>query len=150
MKKVWLIFTIVSLSSLHLFAGSVRLLNDSSFKLRAVIRGSDGSYLGEMVLPPQTVNTWSDSLQHYGGYDQATGSQRNASRSQTPYTVIWYCMDGSDYSISDNIGTGAMTQAQQGSGKKSCGAARGKDIFQENHEENLAPSVDTSKGPSSW
>ena len=139
MHKVLITLAMV-VSSVKMLAGTVRLYNDSPYKLRAVVRGADGSYLGEMVLTPQSSNTWTDSLQHYGHNDEANSALKNATRSQTPYTVTWYCMDGSDFSITDNIGTGALTQAQQGSGKKICGKVKQQtDIFKDNQGENIPP-----------
>lgn len=96
-------------------AASVRLENDSNVRLRAVIRGADGSTLGDVVLEPNTYPrsnyTWTDSTSQPGN---------NSSRSKTPFTVIWYCMNGSDFSISDNVSTGSFIRALQGSGKKNC------------------------------
>ncbi|NDD58258.1 MAG: hypothetical protein EBZ47_03265 [Chlamydiae bacterium] len=127
-------------------AGSVRLFNDSSFRLRAVIRGADGSYQGEMVVNPQTSSIWSDSLQRYGYTDDY--NNRFKSRSVTPYTIIWYCMDGSDFSFSDNVASGAYVQAQHGTGKKSCSASKSKEIFKPGEEENLSPAPSTPQGGS--
>jgi hypothetical protein len=50
-----LLFLILGLFSLPylVHAGTVRMINNSPYDLRAVIRGSDGSYLGEMVVRAQ-------------------------------------------------------------------------------------------------
>jgi hypothetical protein len=146
MKLFIFIAAFISAITLQLDAGTVRLYNDSSYKLRAVIRGADGSYLGEVVITAQSSNTWTDSLQHYGHNDEGNPAGRNATRSQTPYTVIWYCMDGSDFSFSDNVGTGAFTQAQQGSGKKSCGGSKNPEIFKDFQGENILPPDDSTQG----
>jgi hypothetical protein len=127
-------------------AGTVRLFNDSGYKLRAVVRGADGTYLGEMVITPQASATWTDSLQHYGHNDEANSGLKNATRSQTPYTVVWYCMDGSDFSVSDNISTGAFTQAQQGTGRKSCGGNKPRDTFKDSQQEYIMPDESSSGG----
>ena len=146
MKIFSVIYVLLALVSSQVEAGTVRLFNDSSYKLRAVIRGADGSYLGEVVITPQSSNTWTDSVQHYG-QEEANSYQRNVTRSQTPYTIIWYCMDGSDFSFSDNIGTGAFTQAQQGTGKKSCGGNKAPEIFKDSQGENILPPQDNTQGP---
>jgi hypothetical protein len=93
-------------------ASSVRLLNDSPYRLRAVVRGSDGSILGEMVVAAQQSTTWYDS---YGqlGIEQYP-------RSLTPYSILWYCMDGGDYSFCDNVSTGATVTAQSCAGARMC------------------------------
>lgn len=146
MKIFSVIYVLLALVCSQVEAGTVRLFNDSSYKLRAVIRGADGSYLGEVVITPQSSNTWTDSVQHYG-QEEANSYQRNVTRSQTPYTIIWYCMDGSDFSFSDNIGTGAFTQAQQGTGKKSCGGNKAPEIFKDSQGENILPPQDNTQGP---
>lgn len=139
-------FMLTLAASVASHAGTVRLFNDSGYKLRAVVRGADGSYLGEMVITPQSSATWTDSLQHYGHNDEASTSLKNATRSQTPYTIVWYCMDGSDFSVSDNISTGAFTQAQQGTGKKSCGGRQPSDTFKNSQQEYIMPDEQPSGG----
>ncbi len=94
-------------------AGTVRLYNDSPYKLRAVIRGNDGSFLGEMVLNPQGSNTWTDGFAGLQGGLQET-------RLQTPYTVLWYCLSGDPYSTLYPIASGGMAQASLGDGAKQC------------------------------
>ena len=39
-------------------AESVRLFNNSAYDLRAVVRGADGSFLGEMLIRSQNSTTW--------------------------------------------------------------------------------------------
>ncbi len=112
-----------------IYAGTVRIFNDSSFKLRAVVRGADGSYLGEMVITPTAVATWTDSLQQYGHNPESNNQLKNSAYSQTPYTVVFYCMDGSDFSTYTNVATGGFVQAQMGEGKKSCQGANQKNTF---------------------
>ncbi len=94
-------------------AGSVRLVNDSPYKLRAVIRGSDGSFLGETVINPQSENSWDDG---YGGLP----SGRDITRSQTPYTVLWYCLEGDSYSMCSLVPTGGTVRAQSCDGIRQC------------------------------
>ena len=105
---------------IELQAASVRLLNDSSYTLKAVIKGADGSFLGEALLAPQEYSNWNDTPPRMNKTQPKLGS-KNVDISQTPFTVIWYCMDGSDFSISDNIATGSYIKALHGSGKKTCG-----------------------------
>ena len=67
-----------------LHAGSVRLINNSAYDLRAVIRGSDGSYLGEVVVSAQNSIGWQDS---YGSVGQSRGpnaQMESGYRSKTP------------------------------------------------------------------
>ncbi len=112
--KTWLCLFLVAFTAA--FAGSVKLLNDSQYKLRAVIRGSDGSYLGEMIINAGSVSAWTDS---YG----PAGQYNDTSRSQTPYSVMWSCIDGSSFSTVSGIPTGGMATALGGDGPRSCKSA---------------------------
>lgn len=114
MKKL----LILCLISTGLFAGSIRLYNDSPYKLRAVIHGADGTYLGEMIVLPEHFNTWSDAYPSFGPGGQQYSPSPN--RTMTPYTVQWYCLDGDEYGISVNVATGAAVSAESSSGPKFC------------------------------
>lgn len=98
-------------------AGSIRLFNDSPYKLRAVVRGADGSQLGELLINPDQSSTWTDSYGQFGpnGYVEDTPN-----KSQTPYAVIWYCLDGNSYSICNIVSTGATVTAQTCDGDRIC------------------------------
>jgi hypothetical protein len=109
MKKC--VFLALLLASTALFAGSVRLYNDSPYKLRAVVRAADGSYVGEMILLPQTFNTWTDSYNEWSP---------GPARSQTPYTIHWYCIEGGEYGICTNVSTGATVVASGCDGTRMC------------------------------
>lgn len=93
------------------WAGAVRLSNDSAHKLRAIIRSADGSYLGEVIVMPQRTMQWNDYWGGIGGYYQ---------NSQTPYTVVWYCVDGGDFSVCNNVPSGATVTAFGCDGLRQC------------------------------
>ncbi len=130
-----------------LFAGSLRLYNDSSYKLRAVIRGADGTYLGEMVVLPEHFNTWSDAYSSFGPGGQ---QQQNSNRTLTPYTVQWYCLDGDEFGINVNMATGAAVLAESSNGPKFCKPPKKKKNSpygpsqdeEQLHDQNEAPSDD--------
>jgi hypothetical protein len=103
-----------------LFAGSVRLVNNSPYALRAVIRGGDGSFLGEVIVKSQRETVWTDSYGNYGTYGGADGRTNQNYRSKTPYTVLWYCLSGADYGVCDTIGSGAMVTSQSCLGARMC------------------------------
>lgn len=92
------------------FSGSVTLANDTAFKLRAVVRAADGTYLGEVVVNPQATMQWTD---YWGGVG-------TVNKSQTPYIVTWYCMDGGNFSVCGNVPTGATVSASWCDGPKYC------------------------------
>jgi len=106
--------------TLFLEAGSIRLTNDSPYPLRAVIRGADGTQLAEMIINPAHSSQWNDSNNHTGYFGQGNLYSERATKSQTPYTVLWYCMEGADYSFSRNVATGATVTAQGGEGTRIC------------------------------
>ena len=118
MKK-WTFFCFYFFAS-TLFCGTVRLYNDSPYKLRVVVRGADGSYLGELVMLPQNFSTWSDSDKQFGTFGKGNPYSMGPSMSQLPYTVMWYCMDGGDYSVCNNVFTGATVTAQTCDGARMC------------------------------
>lgn len=111
MRLFFLIFLLIG--SLH--AGTIRLYNDSPYQLRVVVRGSDGGYLGETVMAPQHYYSWTDANTQFGIYD------RQKPESVTPYTVMWYCMDGGDYSVCTSVANGATVAAMSCVGARECG-----------------------------
>ena len=92
------------------WAGAVRLVNDTAYKLRAVVRAADGTYLGEVIVMPQQTMQWND---YWGGI----GYYNN---SQTPYTVVWFCVDGGDFSVCNNVPSGATITAFSCDGLRQC------------------------------
>jgi hypothetical protein len=117
-----LLFLILGLFSLPylVHAGTVRMINNSPYDLRAVIRGSDGSYLGEMVVRAQKESVWTDTYGQYGTNGGANGNVNDNYRSKTPYTVLWYCLDGGDYAVCDTVSTGAVVLSQGCMGARMC------------------------------
>jgi hypothetical protein len=105
-------------------AGTVRLINNSPYTLRAVIRGSDGSYLGEVIVQAQRETVWTDTYSQFGTYGGANGNLNENYRSVTPYTVLWYCMDGGDYAVCDIVATGALVMSQSCMGARMCKAQK--------------------------
>lgn len=105
------------LLSVGLLQGSVRLYNDSPYKLRAVIRAADGTFLGEMIVLPGSFHTWSDSYTSFGSSGQ---DYTQPDRSQTPYTVQWSCTDGEFFAACSEVSPGAAITASGCDGPKYC------------------------------
>ncbi len=103
-----------------LHAGSVRMINNSPYTLRTVIRGADGTYLSEIVIHSQKESTWTDTYGQYGTSGGANAEVNQNYRSRTPYTVLWYCMEGSTYAVCDMVSTGAVVLAQGCIGSRMC------------------------------
>lgn len=117
LKKILPLFF---LCSAIVYGGSVRLFNNSNFDLRAVVRGSDSSYLGELVVRAQNTATWTDSYSYAGGYYGPNAQIESGYRSKTPYVVNWYCMDGADFAVCDTVSTGAVVMSLQCMGPRIC------------------------------
>ncbi len=119
------------------YAGSVRLVNDSVYKLQVIVQASDGTSLGEVVVNPRQTMSWNDYNSGVGAYNQ----------SRTPYTVQWYCMDGNSFSTCSNVSTGSLAQAMSGVGPRACKVPKkGKKPFQdddsfsdENPQQDVGP-----------
>lgn len=101
----------------QLDAGTVHLVNDSPYKLRAVIRGNDGSFLGEMVINPQDTETWTDGF-------QGLPPGLNSTKTQTPYAVLWYCLEGDAFGTCPVVATGGTAIAMGCDGARQCRPAK--------------------------
>ncbi len=133
-KLAFLIFGLM-ISPCLLHAGTVRLVNNSPYDLRAAIRGSDGSFLGELVIKAQKETVWTDTYGQYGLYGGANASANSDYQSKTPYTVLWYCLDGADYAVCDTVSTGALVMAQTCSGARMCKPNR-REVYPQESEGN--------------
>lgn len=99
-------------SSISVFANSISLFNNTSYRLKAVIIAADGtSVLDEVILNSRDASTWADD-QYQFGYNPAS--------STTPYTVNWYCMKGEPFATCTDVAAGAIVLAQNCSGTKEC------------------------------
>ncbi|HPE84990.1 MAG: hypothetical protein KDK44_06340 [Chlamydiia bacterium] len=105
MKK----YLFLLLLNCSLFAGSLTLFNDSPFKLKGVILSATGANLGEIVLSPQHRVVWSDNQ-----------TSSNVGYSETPYSVIWYCLEGQEYGIWTNVSVGSFVTASGSEGPRIC------------------------------
>ncbi len=120
---------------LFLNAGTIRLTNNSPYDLRVVIRGADGSFLGELVVKSQNETVWTDTYGQYGMYGGGNATANQSYLSKTPYTVLWYCLDGADYAVCDTVATGAMVTAQSCLGARMCKPNK-KEVYPQESEGN--------------
>jgi hypothetical protein len=131
------------------FAG-VTLVNDSSYKLTVHIRASDGTDLGGLQINPQQTMSWTN-------YKGGTGSIQYYDASQTPYTVIWFCNNGSSdspYSIWTGVSSGSVVTANGGDGLRSCQAPKKQQqqsqpppALYPQAEQNIQKQTEQSAGP---
>jgi hypothetical protein len=142
---VWLGALLLFCSSA--FAG-VTLVNDSIYKLTVHIRAADGSDLGALEINPQQTMAWNT-------FSGTTGNLQYYNSSQTPYTVIWFCNNGSTdspYSIWTGVSSGAVCTANGGDGLRSCQAPQKKQQQQQpqanpSPQQNIQKQTEQSAGP---
>ena len=108
MKKIILASALIFQNFIH--AASLMLLNDSPFKLDAIIINALGDVKGNVSLDPTQQITWYSPTEGYVKYNSPT----------VPFTVVWYCKDGSEYGIWTNATSGSMVTAQNSTGQKMC------------------------------
>lgn len=91
-------------------------MNDTHYKLTALIRAADGSDLGKLDINPQQAMTWNN-------YSGITGNIQYYDVSQTPYTVLWFCNNGdasTPFSVCTGVSSGSTVTAHSCDGTKSC------------------------------
>lgn len=99
------------------FAGSMRLVNDSSYDLRAIIRGNGGEMLATVnVLSGQKVD-WDENYipdQQIEDPSQLRPMNREQQGyTQTPYSVTWLILDsGEPYSTCTYVSSGSYVSAK--------------------------------------
>lgn len=132
-----LLFVITSL-----FAGSVRIMNDSPFPLNVEIIAGDGSHKGKLSVKPQKQITWQDS------------SSGAAVWSQTPYTVIFTCKNGKQFGVLSGVQQGATVTALSSSGDRYCETPEKRERLTPSNPitpfENESPDQSGSPGDPIW
>jgi len=97
------IFLLLTIFPCLCFSASLRLMNDSAFKLTAVILGADGTNLATVNLRPQETYQWFMNTDVFSSLNYQI---------ITPYTVIWYCQEGGEFGVQGNIEQAATISAQ--------------------------------------
>jgi hypothetical protein len=95
------------------YDNSLTLFNNSPFTLTATVIAADGTNLGQFTINPQNGAQWTDQ------YEMA-GTSANPNASQTPYTIIWYCPEGTEYGINTQQSPGAYVTSGSAQGNLSC------------------------------
>lgn len=145
------LFAFLLFGNATIFAGSVRIMNDSPFPLNAEIIASDGSRKGKLSIAPQQQMTWQDS------------SSGAAVWSQTPYTVIFTCKNGKQFGVLSGVQQGGTVTALSSSGDRYCEPPKKEDQQQNSNKqdqnalftpnaplENASPDPSSSPGDSIW
>ncbi len=118
MKKILLIATFLC-SHLLSWSASLRLINNSSLQLTAVLLDANGNQLEEMMIQSQDSTTWSADYEYYG-------YNTNSPRPPMPYTVNWYCPSGKLFGTCYDVSSDSTVLALSCGGDQQC---------QENSEE---------------
>lgn len=104
-------FIIVSQIS---WAGSVTLMNNSTYTLQAVVYDSTGKLLGQFVVNPGEATQWSDNFENFNF------GMENSYQSVPPYTVNWFCMSGNPFGSCTYVAAGAVVTSQSCGGNQEC------------------------------
>lgn len=91
-----------------LFAGSVRIVNDSPYPLTAEILSANGASRGKVSIAPQQQGNWNDN---------ASG---NSVWSETPYTIVLTCKNGKQFGIIHGVQQGGTVTALSATGNLFC------------------------------
>lgn len=90
------------------FSAAVTVFNDSPFVLNATILDATGQIKGKITLAPQHQMKWQDSQQNVSTF------------SETPFTVIFTCSDGTEYGVSNDIPQSSFVSATASNGRHFC------------------------------
>lgn len=95
--------------------GMIRLHNDTTMILTAIIQASDGTYLGQFSVQPGQQRNWTTNMsptqyKHPGAPDI----------SLTPYTITWQCPSEGIYSMCTGVSPGAYINATMCNGSHFC------------------------------
>lgn len=108
----WIILLI--LQFIPLYSG-LFLLNDTPFILTAIIESASGELLNQVNISPGEHNNWTRDTAPTG-----LDVPETPASSITPYTVIWRCPNGGNFSLCYNVSPGALVRASECSGAHFC------------------------------
>ncbi len=101
---------------------SLSVYNDSAFDLKVKVIGANGVHIAERQVPSRIQMYIEDQIGTSDpvGQGENNADFKNYSESLTPYTVYWYCLDGTLYSSCMDASAGATVTANTCSGSYSC------------------------------
>jgi hypothetical protein len=88
------------------WGGTLVLINDSPYELTAVVYSATGVFLGQTIVQPGEQANWVENMK-----TTPLKIPNAPSVSQTPYTVIWRCSHGENFSMCNDVSTGANVRA---------------------------------------
>ncbi len=90
------------------FTAAVTIYNDSAFPLTATILDATGQIKGKVTVAPQHQMKWQDSQQNITTF------------SETPFTVIFTCPDGTEFGVASGVPQSSFVSANSSSGRHYC------------------------------
>lgn len=128
---------LVTLLPTFTFALSVTIINDSPFPLHAQVLAATGDLLGSMTMQPQEQIHWQNS------------DVGNNNLALVPLSVIFYCLEGTEYGIATDVPTGAGIYASSASGSRMCKPQTPALKKQEEKEKKENPQLE-NVNPDQW
>lgn len=113
------------------FSAAVTVYNDSAFPLNATILDATGQVKGKVTVMPQHQMKWQDSNQNISTF------------SETPFTVIFTCLDGTEYGVSTNVPQSSFVSANSSDGRHYCKPQQGKKP--NNQNPSVGEQIDSDK-----
>lgn len=110
-------------------AASLAVLNDGPFPLHVQVLAADGRLLGSITIEPEQQKSWNDPNLTMGNTPT------------TPYTVIFYCLEGDEYGITNNVAGGSTISSSTAEGRRVCKPQTKSTIKQEQQERQQNPSL---------
>lgn len=95
--------------------GMIRLHNDTTMILTAIIQGADGSYLGQFSVQPGQQCNWTTNMIPTPYVHPGTPGI-----SLTPYTVVWQCPSEGIFSMCTGVSPGSYVRATICEGSHFC------------------------------
>jgi len=126
--KAPLVAALLSISSLWAGA-SVAVNNDSPFPLHAQIISADGRFMGAITVNPQQQMTWHSP------------NLVVDNTALTPFTLVFYCLEGTEYGIVSNVGNGSTILASSSEGRRVCKPQTPADKKEEKKAQEKDPSL---------
>jgi hypothetical protein len=108
LKEISLFFLFIATCFSSVHSATIRVINDSPFHLGVTILSATGAVMGRQTLEPTAQFSWQN---------EDINVNKN---SQSPFTVILYCKNGSIYGTINNVTTGGMVQASTAAGSRYC------------------------------
>ena len=93
---------------MSVFAGSIKIDNNSPHNLTAKIFSANGAEIEEVTIPKNTLINWADHALKMSGQPSA------------PYRVVFTCPCGENFGVIENVSQASLIHANSAEGKRTC------------------------------